>query len=228
MMSWSSDWFTRPQPAAGDVVTDSWSPQSLQAGAVRDGSATSGQEFQPERRSEARRAAEERQAELEETYQRGYDEGAAEVMQRDANLVRSALDAAETAASQVMAAERGWSETAQENLCALAVAIARHVIGRELKGDSHAVAALARQAVALFPAEEAVRVRVNPQDLSVLTLATSEDGGQIPVAPGRDVTWVADEEISSGGCVVEGRHRVIDGRVDHALERIYQKLTDAA
>jgi flagellar biosynthesis/type III secretory pathway protein FliH len=172
--------------------------------------------------------AEERQAEREESYQRGYEEGAAEVMQRDASLVRSALDAAEAAASQIMSAERGWSQTAQENLCALAVAIAKHVIGRELKGDPHAVAALARKAVALFPAEEAVRVRVNPQDLSVLTLATSEDGGQIPVAPGRDVTWVADAEIINGGCVVEGRHRVIDGRVDHALERIYQKLTDAA
>jgi flagellar biosynthesis/type III secretory pathway protein FliH len=149
-------------------------------------------------------------------------------MQRDANLVRSALDAAEAVAAQIMAAEHGWSQTAQENLCAVAVAIAKHVIGREVKGDPHAVAALARKAIALFPAEEAIRVRVNPQDLSVLTLATSEDGGQIPVAPGRDVTWVADAEIHCGGCVVEGRHRVIDGRVDHALERIYQKLTDAA
>jgi flagellar assembly protein FliH len=40
---------------------------------------------------------------------------------------------------------------------------------------------------------------------------------------------VADARIVRGGCVVEGRERIIDGRVDLALEQIFRKLsgTDA-
>jgi flagellar biosynthesis/type III secretory pathway protein FliH len=227
-MTWSSDWFSTPEPAPGDASTDAWMPESLPMTMARDGARVAAPAAELERRSDVRRIAEQRQAELEEAYQRGLEDGAAEVMHRDATLVRSALDAVEASAAQLVAAEHGWVQTAHENLCALAVAIARHVIGRELTGDPHAVADLARKALAFFPAEEAVRVRINPADLSMLTLATAEDGGQIPVAPGRDVTWVADADMHSGGCVVEGRHRVVDGRADHALERIYQKLTDAA
>jgi len=225
-MTWSSDWLTKAEPVRPDSASSVWVPDALPTTGMWSGVRAPDSSFEPERRADVRRQAEQRQAELDEAYQRGLEVGAAEVMQRDAALVRSALDAVEAAAAQVVAAERAWARTLQENLCALAVAVARNVIGRELKGDSHIVADLARRAVANFPAAEPVRVRVNPQDLSVLTLATSAEGGNIPVAPGRDVTWLADAEIKPGGCVVEGRHRVIDGRVDHALERLYQKLSD--
>jgi flagellar biosynthesis/type III secretory pathway protein FliH len=69
-------------------------------------------------------------------------------------------------------------------------------------------------------------VRLNPGDLSLLTAATSPGGDAIHVAPGREVEWSADPGIEPGSCVVEGKLRVIDGRIDHALERIYQKLID--
>lgn len=223
-MTWSSDWLGTAQPVQGEPLANEWVPATLGQGAGTKAAVESDVEL--ERRADVRRVARERQAELEEAYQRGLEDGAAEVLQRDASMVRAALDAAESAAAQILAAERGWVQTAQENVVALAVAVARHVIGRELKGDPHVVADLVRKALANFPTEEGVRVRVHPEDLSVLTLATSEDGTRIPVAPGRDVTWVADTELQPGGCIVEGRNRVVDGRVDHALERIYLKLAD--
>jgi flagellar biosynthesis/type III secretory pathway protein FliH len=40
------------------------------------------------------------------------------------------------------------------------------------------------------------------------------------------VRWLADARIQPGGCVVEGRERIVDGRVDTALERLYRKLSD--
>jgi flagellar biosynthesis/type III secretory pathway protein FliH len=36
---------------------------------------------------------------------------------------------------------------------------------------------------------------------------------------------MADSRIQPGGCVVEGRERIIDGRVDTALERLYRQLS---
>jgi flagellar assembly protein FliH len=67
---------------------------------------------------------------------------------------------------------------------------------------------------------------VNPHDLSSISTAAKPDGSGIRIAPGRNVEWIADADLACGGCVVEGRQRVVDGRVDHALERIYRKLTD--
>jgi flagellar biosynthesis/type III secretory pathway protein FliH len=38
------------------------------------------------------------------------------------------------------------------------------------------------------------------------------------------MSWVPDARIARGGCVVEGRERIVDGRVDSALERVYRRL----
>jgi flagellar assembly protein FliH len=226
-MTWSSDW-TLPASPADPVgaAPVAWSLDEMPAGkgataidpAVRR---------ETERAAAERRAASERQAELEEAYQRGFDEAYAEAVAKETERVSRALAALESALNTVKAGERAWLENARENICALAVAVARHVIGRELKGEAHIVAELARRALAHFPVDERLRVRVHPQDLSVLTLASTEEGGNIPVAPGRDLEWIADAEVLPGGCVVEGRQRVVDGRVDHVLERIYTKLADA-
>ena len=40
----------------------------------------------------------------------------------------------------------------------------------------------------------------------------------------RDTTWVADPRVSRGGCLIEGRDRIVDGRVDAALERAYRRM----
>ena len=54
----------------------------------------------------------------------------------------------------------------------------------------------------------------------------SSHGGldQADLGPRRESHWIADHRISTGGCVVEGRDRIIDGRVDTALERAYRRL----
>jgi flagellar biosynthesis/type III secretory pathway protein FliH len=78
---------------------------------------------------------------------------------------------------------------------------------------------LVQDALAQFPQETNLRVRLNPADHALLA-------GD-PSYP--EINWVADARIVRGGCVVEGRERIIDGRVDLALEQIFRKLsgTDA-
>jgi len=225
-MTWSSDW-TLPAAAGSSIDSPAaWSLEELAHGSAT-GAADPTVRREAERVAAERRTARERQAELEEAYQRGFEEGYGEAAAKEVERVSQALVALQTALATLKAGERAWLENARENICALAVAVARHVIGREMKGDVHIVAELARRALAHFPVDESLRVRVNPQDLSVLTVASTEEGGNIPVGPGRDLEWIADAQVVPGGCVVEGRHRVVDGRVDHVLERIYARLADA-
>ena len=113
-----------------------------------------------------------------------------------------------------------------ENITALALTVARHIVGRELHSDAAAVADLAKRALAEFPIDQPMRVRVNPHDLSLLSQPVIAGGDPVSIAPNRDVRWLADARIQPGGCVVEGRERIVDGRVDTALERLYRNLTD--
>lgn len=224
-MTWSSDWIGGSGSPAEPASVAAWSLEELTR--VQRSYTAERARADGERQATEPRDAERHQAELEEAWQRGYEEGLRQARAEMGAQLQSALATLEEVVARVRSGERTWLETLQDNLCALATAIARHVIGRELKGDAHAVAELVRRALSLFPMQEALRVRLHPADLSTLTLASTEDGASIPVAPGREIQWVADSEIQPGGCLVEGRHRVVDGRVDHALERIYQKLADA-
>src|SRR5690606_35972192 len=127
----------------------------------------------------------------------------------------------------IRASEQRWLETLEENTCALAVAIARHVVGRERRSDAQTIAAPVRRAVAEVPAAQPLRVPSPPEDLSALAAVSARDRPPLAVARGRDLRWSADPEVEPGGFIVEGRERIVDGRIDLALERIYESLTNA-
>lgn len=167
---------------------------------------------------------------IETAHQRGYQEGLEDGLSEGRRAERSELSTARTTLEAVAAdlAERReeWLETFEENVSALAVTVARQIIGHELEANRDVVAHLVRRALAGFPTGQTLVIRLNPEDLALLTEATASEGGEAPVAPGRDVRWIADPRIQPGGCVVEGPERVVDGRIDRALERLYRSLTD--
>ncbi len=130
------------------------------------------------------------------------------------------------ALERIREAQKQWADAVEANLLAVSTAIARHIIERELQGDPESFADLVRSALAKFPVDEAVKVRVNPRDLSAISMIPDAGGLAIPIEGTREVHWVADQDVLAGGCVVEGPTRVVDGRVDAALERIYKVLSD--
>jgi len=159
----------------------------------------------------------------------GYDAGRRDGEAAEGARLGSAIRAAEGALAQVEASEARWQASVTENIVALAISVARHVIGREVRTDPALVADLVRRALAEFPIDQPMRVRVNPVDLSLLAAPAAGESDPVAIAPNRDVRWLADARIEPGGCVVEGRERIVDGRVDTALERLYRQLsgTDA-
>ena len=129
--------------------------------------------------------------EIDEAYARGRTDGFAAGVEEGRRLesrrIARAVAAAESAAAAVRASEQRWLEALEENICALAVAVARHVIGRELRSDAQTIAELVRRAVAEFPVDQPLRVRINPQDLSTLSAVSPLDGEPVAVARGRDL-----------------------------------------
>lgn len=170
-------------------------------------------------------AAAERDRLVSEAYAQGYEEGRTEGEEAEGARLAHAVRAAQSALEELRAGEVRWAGTIEENVCALAVAVARHVLGRELRGDPETVAALVRRALAEFPIDQPLRIRVNPTDLTAISALREGDGTPATVTEGRDAHWLADPQLQPGGCLVEGRDRIVDGRVDTALERVYRRLT---
>lgn len=163
---------------------------------------------------------------IEEAHRHGLEQGREEGARSEAVRLREAVRSAEAALDGVRAGEARWTGTIEENVCALATLIARQIIGREVALGRDSVRELVRSALAEFPIDQPVRIRINPADLDTFVAGEAIDAGPAhAIAPEREVRWVPDPAIAPGGCIVEGRERIIDGRVDTALERVYRRLT---
>lgn len=171
------------------------------------------------------------EARIEEAYQRGRAEGYAEGREEGleegrreerANVV-PAVRALGAAIDAVRIEESGWLDALEKNIYALSVAIARH--RRSFRTDAETIVSLIRQALTEFPLDQQLRIRLNPQDLSLITAASAAGGAAAQIAPGRNARWIPDPKIARGGFVIEGRERIVDGRIDRALERIYRELS---
>lgn len=160
---------------------------------------------------------------VSEAYDAGFEAGRDAAATSDAGAMGNAIEMLKMAVMQVVSTEEKSLGTLEENVAALAVTIARQLIGREVRTSPDIIIDLVRSAVTEFPLDQPLRIRVNPIDLS--TLSVVSDGVAIRIAPDREITWAADARILPGGCVVEGRDRIIDGRIDTALERVFRALS---
>jgi flagellar assembly protein FliH len=165
-------------------------------------------------------------AECDAAYLRGTEDGRTTGESAERTRLRGALIAAESAFDELRAGESRWLANVEENVAAIAIAVAHQVVMREVATAPEIVLALATRAVQEFGLDQPLSIRVNPTDLENMHGAdrTGADDYRNITAQ-RDVRWVGDARLESGGCVVEGRERIVDGRIDTSLERLYRRLT---
>jgi flagellar assembly protein FliH len=169
--------------------------------------------------------AAERERLLEEGYRRGLAEGMAKGAQEAEKRLQEATGVLATSLAEVEKLSTTAPAALEENVAALAVIVARQIVAREVSLEPDIVADLVRRALTEFPLDQAVRIRVNPLDLSLLSGAPSKSGAVAPITGAREASWLADPRVARGGCLIEGRDRIIDGRVDTALERAYRRMS---
>lgn len=161
---------------------------------------------------------------IADAYALGFEEGYHEGEKAEQARLQVARRAAEDALDVIRANEEQWSDSIHENIIALGIAVARHVVDRELALDPTIVASIVSRALDAFPINQPVRIRVNPNDLVAMDVDRTSPPDGLAGEPQRPAHWIADPRVNSGGCVVEGRDRIVDGRVDTALERLYRRL----
>lgn len=131
--------------------------------------------------------------------------------------IASAMSLLSDALNTVQLHESRWVSNAEENIAALAVMVARHIVQREVSADPSFVRDVVQRAMTQYPLDQEITIRINPDDLTACRASIEEAGL-------REIRWISDASILRGGCLMEGRERIIDGRVDTALERAYRIL----
>ena len=168
--------------------------------------------------------ADERARLIDEGYARGLADGEAKARAAAEASVNDAVSSTHRIAAELTEAGALAPAVLQENIAALAVIVARQIVAREVSIEKDLVANLVRRALTEFPIDQGVRIRVHPLDLSLLSTNAPAIGETGAITGNRDASWVADPRVSRGGCLIEGRDRIVDGRVDTALERAYRRM----
>ncbi|HYE37819.1 flagellar assembly protein FliH [Methylocaldum sp.] len=147
----------------------------------------------------------------EEGYRQGYDEGrvnAASLAQRFQELI-GCLD-------EPLAQVEGQVE---QELVALAIAIAKQLIRRELKTEPGEIIAVVRQAIAILPSgARKIGLHIHPDDAELIrsALALDELGPRWRI--------VEDPLLTRGGCRVTTDTSYIDATVEKRLASVIARL----
>lgn len=167
-----------------------------------------------------------RQKQLEaataEAHRRGVEEG----RRAEGERVRAAVDALRIVVDELREADASREKEAEDRCAALAVAVAAHLMEREVRASPEIVSDLVRRAIAEFPVTDALTVHLNPGDLALLSRGIGGEASQPQLTSGQRVRWVPDPQIRSGGCLVEGGDQVVDARLSTTLERLFRVMVD--
>ena len=158
---------------------------------------------------------------IQAAYERGFSEG------RDQGIAEGyekMLPTLESLGGLTLALEQTHTDfrvDLERGLHALAIAVARTLIQREVTADPTIVSDLIERALDLVPHDLTLEVRLNPEDLEVLQGRLD----QLEVA-GRPlhVQWIGDTSLERGSFLLETPLRVVDGRTDEALRALYERL----
>lgn len=158
-------------------------------------------------KSEAARESEES---FEKGRQKGLDEGHASV--------QSALESLEKVGQSLITSEKEFLLNAERHVVTLALAVAKWIIGREVKSDRKMVLYTVRESLKQVTDKAAIMIRVNPEELDNIMSHRQELQAMDRNFP--ELEFEADEKISLGACVVETRTGSIDGRFESQLEEV--------
>ena len=182
--------------------------------------------------SERRKIADELRLELdarlereaEEARKAGHAEG---VEQGRAEALREASEQA-AAGTRALAAVAKHAEREIEGAQDLLVGIAFEAVCKLLGAralEREAVAGMVHEVIARVKRDEAMLVRLHPQDCALLRGAAGDPRGDGDRH--FKVELVADDKVALGGCLVETEGGLLDARLETQLERLRATLLDA-
>jgi len=154
----------------------------------------------------------------EEGFAEGREAGFAAGVEEARELMEARLAQFDAVLATLTAPLEDLDEQVVDQIASLAMAVARHLVRRELRTDPGQVVAVVREALAALPVgARKVCVTLHPDDAALVreVLAVHEDDEDA-------LRWkiVEDPLLTRGGCKVEAEDSRIDASVEKRLNQI--------
>lgn len=158
----------------------------------------------------------------EDAYRRGLAEGEAAGREAGAAALTPVLERFRQSISQVERFRKQIYHNVEQEAVALALALARKIVGYEVRINSEVVLHTVRQALQKVVDHERIRIKLNPADLQTVQNHLPEFS---PVAEHvEQIVFEGDEAITAGGCLVETNFGDIDAKIESQLDAVRQTL----
>jgi flagellar assembly protein FliH len=184
-------------------------------------------------RSLARRAALTADEREEQAYRKGFSEGKAQGLNEGhgaglelgTQKIEPLINAIKEALIQLNAIREETYLHLEKEVVELALAIAQKVICHEITTDRETVVCVAKEALAKVDDPGTVKIKMNPSDLEFINETKFQLANLIPDL--NNVTFEAEENIQSGGCIIETELGEIDARIEKQLQAVKESFLGA-
>ncbi|HLK17608.1 MAG TPA: FliH/SctL family protein [Bryobacteraceae bacterium] len=175
---------------------------------------------QPESSRRGSVSADDSEEKIQAAHQQGVEQGrAAERKETAAQLEAMNLRMAR-AIEEMSGLRKRFRHEAEEDVVALALAIARRILHRELTMAPDALLGLVKAALEKMEAREVHKVRIRPEDAAMVRQFLEKMG--LP----QKVEVVADPGLERGAAILDSSRGALDASVETQLEEIERGLAD--
>ena len=155
-----------------------------------------------------------------QAHQEAFEQGRREGIEKGRQQIQAQVARLESIVRCLARPLEQLDERVMEEVAALAPAIARRLVRRELKADPAQIMAVVQQAAAVLPgASRRVRLFVNPEDAAIVK-------EHMTALPDHSGAWqlIEDPALMRGGCRIETEHSRIDASVERRLAAIAAEI----
>jgi len=163
---------------------------------------------------------EELERELQESYQRGLQDGKNLAERGLLNVFKSMR----TASEELQQLREKVLRDSEDDLLALVIAVARRVVHHEISQNRLLVTKVIKAALRNLSDRDQLIVRVHPDDQALLT--TSQDQGLRQELAALNCTLKPDASLLPGSCQVETMLGTVDASFEGQLEEIYRQMLE--
>jgi len=155
-----------------------------------------------------------------EAYQRGFGEGKALGKEQAVAELAPVMDRLGRSLVSLSSLRSRIRKDAEKELLALAIAVARRVVHRELTLDPESMGGLIKVALDKLQAREACRVRVNPAQEEAVRASLDR------FSTAHKIEVVTDASLQSGDLLFETAHGTLDASIEAQLREIERGFAD--
>lgn len=150
---------------------------------------------------------------------------AAEIAKRKTEEhLKTVLPAMQAAVKELQIEKDRWVTHWETAVVRLSIAIAEKILRHEVHQRPELTVTMVSETLQIVAGHPNIKVHMHPEDIAQLQSCGHEMIQRLSALG--DAALDPDERIGRGGCLIETRHGVIDGRIETQLNRIAAELLD--